>query len=513
MIRQINIKIHAENPAFKLPTFEIEEYSAATFILEGVPGARGKFSIDDITAVVTRADATSQAFGAVKSGREWIVTVPAEAFGSSGEIIGGVAFFAHGRDENGAEVESWAIGNGDLQIFAADGSIRPGEKRVELHYFAEAPARPSEGDIAPINGTWSIFNGSRWSAFGARDYNGLANKPKIEGVTLQGDIHIEDFGAAKHNHTHNINSITGTKELLANKVDVATEAAVRNKTIHIGFNRDGDADLIEIDIRMNRDRSRIFDLTFRNRTDNFEATYPAEVLLNGLKEEMKEAPEGIANGVIINTSSSDCRIWIPNQVALGGDKTFPYVGDAAISVESYGTKYELAIQRFIDDDNFDAKILGYTFKIVDEDNVGSTAFEDSINVPKIVALISRIARGAISWFSYKNITDKPKINGVTLQGNLSTEDLDLWGRVGPEKKLDSESAYPDLSDTPYDCPVGTVVSHYGKLYRKLKEDSNYTNITNGVFWEPIRIGDLIGEINSRPRLEKTEDGHVAVVIP
>lgn len=190
MIRTVSVKINAANPSIPLPKFEVEEASAVTVILLNVPKSRGKFAVREISATVTNTDAITSAYNAVKSGDEWIVTIPSDAIGASGVVTGGVAFFGAGTDEHGENVWSWALGHGDLIVRAADGSIKPGEKRVELHYFDAAPEHPSEGDIAPIDGTWSIYTGSAWQALGLREvtWGNITGKP-------------ETFTPSAHKHT------------------------------------------------------------------------------------------------------------------------------------------------------------------------------------------------------------------------------------------------------------------------------------------------------------------------
>lgn len=193
MIRTIHIEVHAANPNLPLEPIEVFEGSAASLTILNIPRAHGQREVTGVTAIVTDMEGVTRGFGATRAGSAWNVTIPASALGHSGEISNGLLISANGTDESGAVVPSWLIGVADVRVMRSDGSVAPGEVRDTVHFYETAPANPSRGDIAPIEGVLKLFNGEEWMDIGGGSSGGAIVLRISDGKVFDGDVEITSF--------------------------------------------------------------------------------------------------------------------------------------------------------------------------------------------------------------------------------------------------------------------------------------------------------------------------------
>lgn len=174
MIRTIKIDVNAANPQLPLQPVSVFEGSAASLVLLNVPRSLGKRTITAVSVVVINPDSMAQAYEATREGSAYQVTIPAEAFGGSGSVENGIMISASGTNERGETVGQWILGSGNLVVMQHNGTVKPGERRTVVHYYDVAPLNPIKGDVAKINGVFSIFDGVEWQTIGGGSSGGGA---------------------------------------------------------------------------------------------------------------------------------------------------------------------------------------------------------------------------------------------------------------------------------------------------------------------------------------------------
>ena len=83
----------------------------------------------------------------------------------------------------------YVLGKGDCAILDTDFEVKSGEHTYYVHYQEVVPENPHKGDVTGFADGFRMYDGNRWREFvEIIDYNRLENKPKINGMTLQGDV-------------------------------------------------------------------------------------------------------------------------------------------------------------------------------------------------------------------------------------------------------------------------------------------------------------------------------------
>lgn len=161
MIRTVTIRVNAANPELPLERVETYQGSAVSLIILGVPAAVGRLSVTSLTLALTNSDGTTTAIEATRSGNAYLATIPSAAVGGPGTSLDGLVISATGTDERG-NTETWIIGVGDLEVRSLEAVPTPGVTRQIVHAYHADPETPHFGDIAPVGGVLSYFDGTAW---------------------------------------------------------------------------------------------------------------------------------------------------------------------------------------------------------------------------------------------------------------------------------------------------------------------------------------------------------------
>ena len=236
MITTVHIKVNANAPSLPLAPFALFEGSALTVKVEGVPRPVGKQKVDAVSVAVKNAEGETQSVAAVLSGGLWTATFEGSHFASSGFVGKGVTVIADGTDEHGDAVEGWILGKGDLMVMEADGTVRPGEVVDEVRWYDVAPESPRKGDVAPVNGTISLWDGEEWRVLGGGSTT--VSWGDIEGdLADQGDLASElarklsTSAKLSDLHDESGNPTTENKVMLKTDGGLESQTKVYNGTI------------------------------------------------------------------------------------------------------------------------------------------------------------------------------------------------------------------------------------------------------------------------------------------
>lgn len=165
MIRTIKIDVNAAYPQMPIERASAFVGSSISLTLLNVPRRHGERDITSVRVTITNAQGTITTRDAVRNGCAWNVTMPSVAVGGVGTIANGLIVSAVGVDENKAEAE-WILGVGDLEVLPIDGVPVPQDVKQIVHALHNEPTLPTFGDIAPISGKLSFYDGENWLALG-----------------------------------------------------------------------------------------------------------------------------------------------------------------------------------------------------------------------------------------------------------------------------------------------------------------------------------------------------------
>jgi hypothetical protein len=99
-------------------------------------------------------------------------------------------------------------------------------------------------------------------------------------------------------------------------------------------------------------------------------------------------------------------------------------------------------------------------EVVNNNYVSYNEYQDLTPEQKLIAQ-QNIGVDIHSVTDYRNLHDKPQINGVELVGNLTSEDLGLDVKIGNGLEYDSEGAIQIEDEVIFNCGTSTtVISHY-----------------------------------------------------
>lgn len=170
MFKKICIELNAANPQIPFEACCPYSGSAASFTILNVPRPLGKRMVSAVYVELTDVAGVTRSFAATRVGSAWGATVPASAVGESGIVTGGVCVWASGTDDNGAAVDCWILGTGDLRVLNRDGTVAPDVIRNNVHGYEEKPAAPKNFDLAPASASegapFELFFDGAWRPLG-----------------------------------------------------------------------------------------------------------------------------------------------------------------------------------------------------------------------------------------------------------------------------------------------------------------------------------------------------------
>ena len=187
MVRTFKVELNAAHPELPLMEASAIVGSTSTAFISRVPASVGSWHVTKVYAQAEYPDGTTTTVEATV-GAAGIYTATLPATQTSGRVRGGFCVLADGIDELGEPVTGYILGMADMAVYTRDLQVIPGYNGVAMHYFDYAPTVAKKGDVAPIDGTIKMYDGTQWvSLGGASDYSELTNKPSINNVELSGN--------------------------------------------------------------------------------------------------------------------------------------------------------------------------------------------------------------------------------------------------------------------------------------------------------------------------------------
>lgn len=192
MIGTIDIRVQAAKPNFPLEKIRAFLNSPSSLRLRNVPREIGKWEITEVFVSANYPDNSMVSAKAVETAGIYVATLPASSV--AGSSANGYTVTANGIDENGAAVEGYILGKGDLEILNADGTITVGETTYYIHIVPTKPASPHKGDFALD--TKELYDGEKWISLGGSssvEWDAILNKPNFKAVATSGSYNdLED---------------------------------------------------------------------------------------------------------------------------------------------------------------------------------------------------------------------------------------------------------------------------------------------------------------------------------
>lgn len=184
MIGTIEIKCFAAKPQMPLPPVFAFKASPSSLRILDVPRRIGTWAITAVKVAATYPDNSIVVADAVRTGNVWVATFA--GCGVSGKTANGIQILADGTDENGAPVEGYVFGVGDLYILDRDrdSTIAADDNKWYVRYCDEIPATPATGDLIIDNGSVKMFDGDNWIVLAA-DLSSYATKQELN-TAIQG---------------------------------------------------------------------------------------------------------------------------------------------------------------------------------------------------------------------------------------------------------------------------------------------------------------------------------------
>ena len=195
MIRTFEVLLNAAHP--ELPLFEASSIvgSPSTAIIKNVPATVGSWRITTVYVSVEYPDGSAITVEAVKAAAGiWAATIPMTEF--SGRVKSGFVVQADGIDENEQPVHGYTLGIADFAIYTRDLIIVPGEPSYTLRFFNSVPAVPKTGDVATIDGTLQMYNGTAWIDFSNVDLSNYYTKAETDAAIEPGAAYYATYHAA-----------------------------------------------------------------------------------------------------------------------------------------------------------------------------------------------------------------------------------------------------------------------------------------------------------------------------
>lgn len=219
MISTVVVKLNAAHPDVPLVPLVSFRGSASSVRVVDVPRQIGAWAITGVTVKATYPDGTSVARAAVRVGGAWVATL--EACDSVGMVKGGFVVGASGVDENGAAVENYTLGVGDVEILSADSSIHPGLAGHAVTIYDAAPEYPKTGDAYWDGDVLHVFVDGAWRAVGGGGGSVVESETNT-GYAANADNATNAGHAGSADHAVNADSAGHAEH--ANSADFATSA-------------------------------------------------------------------------------------------------------------------------------------------------------------------------------------------------------------------------------------------------------------------------------------------------
>ena len=173
MIAILDVRASVRNA--EMPCGPLSIYAAAdnTVRIVGMPTRMGNLDVSAMTLAVANARGEINVGQCVKSGHDWLVTIPAAHVAEAGRVSEGVVITATGTDENG-ESASWTVGCGDVRIRALDASVTDLGGATLLHLRRTLPETPVGGDVyySRPDAAWMAYDGESWFQMGTNGAQG-----------------------------------------------------------------------------------------------------------------------------------------------------------------------------------------------------------------------------------------------------------------------------------------------------------------------------------------------------
>lgn len=163
MIAYLDIKVNAAHPNIPLAPFYAFQSSPSNVRILNVPPRIGKWNINAVAVVITLPDNSATTVPAVNVGGCWVATLPGSDV--TGYCAAGLQVTASGIDENGAAVDGYCLGIGDVTVLGRDTAIAADGVKYYLHYVADVPEVPRTGDVCAILGILKYYDGMNWQPF------------------------------------------------------------------------------------------------------------------------------------------------------------------------------------------------------------------------------------------------------------------------------------------------------------------------------------------------------------
>ena len=165
MIGTIDIEINAAHPTMPLAEFAAFVNSPSHVRVRNVPRRVGLWELTKLYVAVTFPDNATRSVEATHNGALWTATVAGCV--SSGAVRSGFQVIADGVDESGNSITGYVLGVGDVTILNRDATITVDGVTYYLHLLNSVPETPHIGDVATIDGSLKLYDGSAWVSFAA----------------------------------------------------------------------------------------------------------------------------------------------------------------------------------------------------------------------------------------------------------------------------------------------------------------------------------------------------------
>lgn len=199
MLGTIEVRVSAGHPNMPLKPIAVFQGSAATIGVLDVPRTRCGATVTGVAVAIENADGTVAAVSATQIKGVWCATFGANHFATCGQVANGITVTVSGIDEHG-ESATWTVGKGDIEILSADGLPTPGEKKQFIRFCDFVPDEPRDGDIASVNGVWSIYTDGTWNKIGnvmdLSDIDEIPENCNMSEIKTTVNKIIRKFGAA-----------------------------------------------------------------------------------------------------------------------------------------------------------------------------------------------------------------------------------------------------------------------------------------------------------------------------
>ena len=165
MIGTIDVEVNAAHPNLPLCEFAAFVGSPSHVRVRNVPRGVGNWQITAVYLSANYPDNTSQTATLTHVGALWTGTIPGSAV--AGRSVNGYQITADGLDESGNIITGYVLGAGDVVILDRDAAIVVGDTTYYLHLLDAVPETPHIGDVATVDGSLKLYDGSAWVSFAA----------------------------------------------------------------------------------------------------------------------------------------------------------------------------------------------------------------------------------------------------------------------------------------------------------------------------------------------------------